>query len=86
MRENITFDNSVGIFTRNKKSSLFVFCKNYSTNDNNTFIPAGKYLCCNCSEANRGPTLDEMVKKIKHVYQTNVDFIVETIVFTGMFQ
>ena len=61
LKEQFTFEDLAGIYTENGLSSLFAVCIRYVDMDGLKVLPAGKYLCANCTEENREQMLPQSV-------------------------
>ena len=53
LKEKFTFEDLAGIYTENGLSRLFAVCIRYGDMDGLKVLPAGKYLCANCTGENR---------------------------------
>ena len=49
-------------------------------------MPAGTYICANCSEQDRENVLNKLLDTIKQKYGKEPEFIVQIVVVTGILQ
>ena len=86
LKEQFSFEDLVGIYTENGITRLFAVCMDYVNIDGLKVLPAGKYLCANCTEENKQKTLDELIYKVKTEYDADPAFTVQLIVVSGILQ
>lgn len=84
LKEQFYFEDLAGIYTENGLSRLFAVCIRYVNMDELKVLPAGKYLCANCTEENREQTLRELVYIAKTKYGVESKFTVQLIVVSGI--
>lgn len=84
MHEQFAFEDSAGIYTENEKSQMFAVCSRWAENSALKILPAGKYLCVDCTEEDREVRLQELLHAAKERYQINPDFSVQMIVISGV--
>lgn len=82
--KQFAFEDTAGIYTENGKSQLFAICSRWAENDALKILPAGKYLCLDCTEENRKVQLQELLHTAKERYQINPNFSVQMIVISGV--
>lgn len=86
LRNQFEFDNSVNIITNKYNSSLFTKCTKYPTNSEYvTLLPKGEYLYGYCSMDDLDKTLENIIKYANENYHITPEFIIKSVVFTGMF-
>ena len=49
-KNDYTFEDLAGIIEKNGKTNMFAVCKKYGKYSDLQTLPAGKYLCANCTE------------------------------------
>lgn len=84
-RDNYAFADKAGVYTKNGQSRLFAVCLRYPDRDALTILPAGTYLCADCTEDDR----DEVLARLRRAAAeqgTHADFLVQIIVITGILQ
>lgn len=84
LKEKFTFEDLAGIYTENGLSRLFAVCIRYEDMDGLKVLPAGKYLCANCTGENREQTLCELVHIAKTKHDVEPIFTVQVIVVSGI--
>ena len=84
LKEQFTFEDLAGIYTENGLSSLFAVCIRYVDMDELKVLPAGKYLCANCTEENREQMLPELIHIAKTTHSVEPKFTVQLIVVSGI--
>lgn len=86
LRNQFEFDNSVNIITTNYTSCLFTKCTKYPANSEYvTLLPKGEYLYGYCSITDLDKTVENIVKYANKDYHITSEFIIKSVVFTGMF-
>lgn len=86
IKEQFSFEDLAGIYTENGITRLFAVCTHYVDISGLKVLPAGKYLCANCTEENKRKTLDELIFKVKSEYGATPAFTVQLIVISGILQ
>lgn len=91
MQEAFVFEDSIHMFTGmlsdDSRSSLFVICEKYDPEaDCVSILPAGEYLYGFCSEEQRELAVQNMIQKAETEYGVTVPFVIQSIIFTGIFQ
>lgn len=89
--DDFVFDNKVSILTTMNsscsQSTFFAECKDCPKNSNCiTFLPKGTYICSYCSEQQRDSTIQNIIHYCKDNYDIDVQYIVQSVIFTGMFK
>ena len=85
-KEQFSFEDLAGIYTRGDIERLFAVCIHYTNIDGLKRLPKGKYLCANCSEENRKTTLEQLMHIAKTKYHSEPEFTVQLIVVSGILQ
>lgn len=83
-RNLFEFEDLAGIYTENGKSRLFAICIRYEKINRLKILPAGNYLCANCTEENRILTTERLMKISGEQYHRNPVFIIEQIILSGI--
>lgn len=85
LRDRFAFEDMAGIYERNGQARLFAVCTQYTQVPGMLTLPAGQYLCADCTEADR-------LYVRKRLFDTAraqgyaPDFAVELVVLTGILQ
>lgn len=61
-REMYEFDDLAGVYTENGIARMFALCRCYESADSLKILPAGMYLCVDCTENERKAVLEAAVK------------------------
>lgn len=85
-RSAFAFEDLAGIYTSGGRSRLFAVCLRYPDTDGLTLLPAGTYLCANCSEESREKLRERMLQHAQRHYGIRPEFLVELIVISGILQ
>lgn len=85
-RGSYSFEDLAGIYTRGENSRLFAVCTRYPDIQKLIILPAGRYLCANCSEENRAERQTALKRVLLEQYKTEPDFMVQQIVISGILQ
>ncbi len=85
-KKDYSFEDLAGIIEKDGKTNLFAVCTKYKSHPNLRTLPAGKYLCANCTEDNREKTLNQLLDTAKNQYNTVPEFTIQIVVLTGILQ
>lgn len=85
-KQNYSFEDLAGIYTKDGKSSLFAVCIQYPSKKDLVVLPPGTYICANCSEEDRADILNKLLETIKQKYGKKPEFIIQMVVITGILQ
>lgn len=85
-REWYDFEDVAGIYTREGSSRLFAVCIRHGEAQSLLTLPAGAYLCADCTEENRGAVVDGLMRTARQVYGAEPEFTVQLIVVSGILQ
>lgn len=86
LKDQFFFEDLAGIYTENGTSRLFAVCVRYTEIDGLKTLPAGTYLCANCTEETREETLRRLTSTVRTEYGTEPSFTVQFIVVSGILQ
>ncbi len=86
LRDSFAFEDLAGIYTQEEDSRLFALCMRYRKIDGLKTLPAGKYLCTDCSEENRAETLARLEETARKLFHADPQFSIQQIVLTGIIQ
>lgn len=84
IQEQFEFEDAAGIYIENGKSQMFAICSRWTEIDTLKVLPAGTYLCLDCTEENRELRLRELLQTVKSEYQTQPDFLLQMIIISGV--
>lgn len=85
-RNLFEFEDAAGVYTENGKSRLFAVCVKYDQIDRLVTLPAGDYLCADCTEKERADKLNKLLKIAETEYHARPEFTVQQIVVSGILQ
>jgi len=90
-RDAFAFDLRANIMTTLEPSEnpsvFFVVCEKYPEQAGCiSILPKGIYLYGYCSEEQRLKTMQNIAAYAKAEYNTEIPFVIQTVIFTGMFQ
>ncbi|WP_195983581.1 MerR family transcriptional regulator [Clostridium sp. D33t1_170424_F3] len=85
-REQFAFEDAAGIYTENGVSRLFAICARYTDIDGLKILPAGDYLCANCSEENREEKTAELIQTAIKEYHSKPQFTIQQVIVSGILQ
>lgn len=84
LKEQFSFEDLAGIYTEKGITRLFAVCIHYVDIEGLRVLPAGKYLCMNCTEENKGQALQELIHRAQTEYGAAPAFSVQLIVLSGI--
>ena len=85
-REWFAFEDLAGMYTKEGRSRLFAVCIRYPDEEGLTILPAGKYVCANCTEEERETVLQELNTTAAREYGIEADAVVKIVVVSGILQ
>lgn len=85
-REQFEFEDSAGIYTSGEYSRLFAVCTRFTENAGLKTLPAGKYLCADCTEEAKAETLKDLLRTAEKVHGVAPEFNVQQIIVSGILQ
>ena len=87
LKEEFSFEDQAGIYTDDTTTRLFAVCTHYSNGVGGLkTLPAGKYLCLNCSETDKDAAIHKLGCSARKEYGISPAFIIQMIVLTGILQ
>lgn len=85
-REQFAFEDMAGIYTDSERSNLFAVCIRYADTGRLKTLPAGNYLCADCTEETRSETIHELLRLAEQKYGVIPAFTVQQIIVSGILQ
>ena len=85
-RRAFTFEDLAGIYTQDGCSRLFAVCIRYQEAAGLKTLPAGKYLCADCTEEDKERVLQALLDTARQKYGITPAFTVQIIVVSGILQ
>lgn len=85
-KDKFAFEDLAGIYEREGSVRMFAQCSKYLPIDGLTDLPAGRYLCAECTEAEYGVVVKKLSEEVRKGYGVEPAFIVRIVVLTGILQ
>lgn len=85
-RDAFTFADMAGIYTAEGYSRMFALCTHYPALNGLTVLPAGEYLCADCTEKDRFQVLAELTAASEMKTGRKPAFTVQQVVVSGILQ
>lgn len=85
-KDSFSFEDTAGVYTHQEKSQLFAICTQYTNIDGLTILPAGKYLCSNCTSENYEEVLEKLLHIANEQYDTIPQFTLRLVILSGILQ
>ena len=85
-REKFAFEDIAGIYEKDGQRRMFTICTRSAPNKDLLPLPAGKYLCAECTEQTRGAVRGELLARAEANGHASPPFLVELVVLTGILQ
>ena len=85
-REQFSFEDLAGVYTEHGRSRLFAVCVRYQQTSGLKVLPAGKYLCADCTEEDKDRRIAELMQLAKDRRHTDPEFSILLIRITGILQ
>lgn len=81
-----TFEDLAGIYTAGDVSRLFAVCRQYPDRDGLTILPAGMYLCANCTQETRESVWRQLIEAVREETGLEPSFTIQLVVVSGILQ
>ena len=85
-KAQFAFEDLAGVYREGSSARYFAVCTRYSEADGLRTLPAGVYLCADCTEESLSETLDKLLQTVKTEYHVNPDFSLQFVVISGILQ
>lgn len=86
LRDAFSFEDLAGIYSADGCSRLFAVCLRYPDKAGLTVLPAGTYLCANCTEDTRPQVLERLARDARDQYGVQPGFTIQLVVLSGILQ
>ena len=83
-REQFAFEDLAGLYTEGGRSRLFAVCLRHGEARGLITLPAGSYLCADCTEDERSETLCRLLRRAEADYGVSPRFTLQIIVISGI--
>ena len=85
-REEFAFEDLAGVYEEDGQRRMFAVCTRYAPDGNLRILPAGKYLCAECTEITRESIRRELFARAKERGLPAPQFLAEVVILTGILQ
>ena len=85
-KKQFAFEDLAGVYRDNSSARYFAVCTRYTEIDGLKIIPAGTYLCIDCTEENWQETLEKLMDIAKTEYHVSPSFSLQFVVISGILQ
>lgn len=85
-RDQFAFEDLAGIYTEGDASRLFAVCVRHGEAEDLKVLPAGPYLCGDCTEGDRARVLEGLLREAEETYRVSPSFTVQLVVISGILQ
>lgn len=86
LKGDFSFEDLAGIYEQGGQRRLFAVCTRYRPTAGLKTLPAGKYLCADCTEETREQTARRLLERAKADYGAEPGFLVQIVVLSGILQ
>jgi len=83
-REQFAFEDLAGLYTEGGRSRLFAVCLRHGEARDLITLPAGSYLCADCTEDERSETLCRLLRRAEADYGVSPRFTLQIVVISGI--
>ena len=80
------FEDLAGVCEAEGRRRMFAVCTRYAPDNDLRILPAGKYLCAECTEQTRAEVRRELLARAAENGYPAPQFLVEVVVLTGILQ
>ena len=80
------FEDLAGVYRSDSSARYFAVCTRHAETDGLLTLPAGAYLCADCTEETRQDVLDALTSEAKARYGAPPSFSLQIVVLTGILQ
>ena len=84
LKEQFSFEDLAGVYTENGWSRLFAVCIDFADIPGLKILPAGTYLCADCTDENREAVLHELKQQAETIYSAAPKFTEQLVVVSGI--
>lgn len=85
-RSQFEFEDLAGVYTEKGRSRMFAQCLQYADCPGLKVLPAGTYLCADCTEENRASVLEALNSRARELSGSQPEFAVQIVVISGILQ
>ena len=85
-REQFAFEDLAGVYREGDRARYFAVCTRWTQTGGLIALPAGTYLCADCTEDSRQETLDRLLEAAGRQYHMTPRFSLQLVVLSGILQ
>lgn len=85
-KSDFVFEDTAGVYQSHDLTGMFTICSKYAHGKGIRILPAGKYLCVNCTEETKDESLQNVLNEAQLRYKVIPTFSVQLIVLAGILQ
>lgn len=85
-KDQFAFEDLAGVYRDNFSARYFAVCTRYAEINGLKTLPAGIYLCADCTEESWQETLEKLLDIAKEEYHVDPDFSLQLVVISGILQ
>lgn len=86
LRERFHFENLAGVYTEGGQTAMFALCSRFAETGGLRTLPAGRYLCAECTEEAKAETEERLKRIARDEYGADPQFTVALVVISGILQ
>ncbi len=86
LKAEFAFEDLAGVYRDTSSSRYFAVCSQFTEMDGLKTLPAGTYLCADCTEKNYPEVLQELIRTARAEYHVTPDFLLQIVVISGILQ
>ena len=85
-KDRFDFENLAGVYRSGASARYFAVCTRYEEIEGLIRLPAGTYLCADCTEENWRETLEQLMDTAEARYHGRPAFSLQLVVVSGILQ
>lgn len=85
-RSQFEFEDMAGVYREGGRSRMFAQCLRQGSSPNLKELPAGTYLCADCTPETRTATQEALLARAREEYGAAPEFVVQIVVISGILQ
>lgn len=85
-KAHFTFEDQAGVYRTDASARYFAVCTEYEEIEDLITIPAGIYLCTDCTEKTLQTSLQSLLDIVKEEYDVTPDFVLQLVMVSGILQ
>lgn len=85
-KDKFTFEDLAGVYHENGEARYFAVCGSYENMEGLKRLPAGAYLCADCTEGDKDAVLEKLTVTAQKQYGVSPRFFLQLVVISGILQ